>query len=334
MTYKKKINWLLILQAWAMLWVVIGHAFIGDIKNQVNWPFWERSLMDFAYSFHMPLFMLISGWLFYYTRLKQNFILTGGGYISLIKDKVKRLLLPGFFFSVVAFILKLVFPGEMVRQTSLSLNEIVHSLLVPVDNPFQELWFIVVLFIFFLMTPIWKLVLERRWTTWALVFILLPIHYINPKTQFLSLDRVCIYAIWFYLGLLFSKEDLVGKLFEKRTLLTIIIGVSIYILGKLIVLSILENIGGILFSFGIALLFDKILPRLFSSFRDYTYQIFLIGIFAQIFIKILYRHLPIPYMAAYLLCIVAGLYVPVLVSKLIEIIKWKPLLLCVGLKTK
>ena len=89
MSYKKKINWLLILQAWAMLWVVIGHAFIGDIKNQVNWPFWERSLMDFAYSFHMPLFMLISGWLFYYTRLKHDFILTGGGgYISLIKDKV------------------------------------------------------------------------------------------------------------------------------------------------------------------------------------------------------------------------------------------------------
>lgn len=81
-----------------MLWVVIGHAFIGDIKNQVNWPFWERSLMDFAYSFHMPLFMLISGWLFYYTRLKQNFILTGGGVYFVNKRQSKEVIITRFLF--------------------------------------------------------------------------------------------------------------------------------------------------------------------------------------------------------------------------------------------
>jgi hypothetical protein len=57
------------------------------------------------------------------------------------------------------------------------------------------------------------------------------------------------------------------------------------------------------------------------------------GIFAQIFVKIMYKHISIPYVAAYLLCILMGLYVPVLVSKLIEKINWKPLSLCVGLKT-
>jgi fucose 4-O-acetylase-like acetyltransferase len=52
-----------------MLWVVIGHAFIGDLDKQASWPIWERSLMGIAYSFHMPLFMLVSGWLFFKTRL-------------------------------------------------------------------------------------------------------------------------------------------------------------------------------------------------------------------------------------------------------------------------
>ena len=67
MAEKKKINWLLILQGWAMLWVVIGHSYLGVFKEG---PEWENTLCKFAYSFHMPLFMLVRGWLFYLTRLR------------------------------------------------------------------------------------------------------------------------------------------------------------------------------------------------------------------------------------------------------------------------
>lgn len=66
MAEKKKINWLLILQGWAMLWVVVGHSFIGQTGER---PVYVDRLFDFAYSFHMPLFMLVSGWLFFLTRL-------------------------------------------------------------------------------------------------------------------------------------------------------------------------------------------------------------------------------------------------------------------------
>lgn len=69
MAEKQKINWLLILQGWAMLWVVIGHAFIGQTGDR---PLYVDWLFDFAYSFHMPLFMLVSGWLFFLTRLKPS----------------------------------------------------------------------------------------------------------------------------------------------------------------------------------------------------------------------------------------------------------------------
>ena len=69
MTGKRKINWLLILQGWAMLWVVIGYAFLGKAEEG---PDWENALVHFAYSFHMPLFMLVSGWLFYLTRMMPS----------------------------------------------------------------------------------------------------------------------------------------------------------------------------------------------------------------------------------------------------------------------
>ena len=348
---KKKINWLLILQGWTMLWVVIGHAYLGD---NANGPNWENMLGAFAYSFHMPLFMLISGWLFYLTRLKsftlipdrrggdfstserqstdENIIARQWAYWDIVKDKTLRLLLPGVVFSLVAFAVKIAFPGEVSRQASFGIKELLMAFLYPYDNPFREFWFIATLFWFFLMTPLWKWVLKRKWSMWMIAIILLAIHFLQPETQLLSLDRVCSHAVWFYMGLVISKEDWIEKALGKKPLFTACIGIAVYVVGVLVKWAILETVGGIVFSFGLALILDNFLPKTFFTFRNYTYQIFLMGIFAQIFVKIMFKHLSVPYMAAYILCVLMGLYVPVLVSKLIETINWKPLSLCVGLK--
>ena len=72
---KKKINWLLILQGWAMLWVVIGHSPL----NMDSMPKIVELAYNFAYSFHMPLFILVSGYLFQLTRLSKP---NSGGSLS------------------------------------------------------------------------------------------------------------------------------------------------------------------------------------------------------------------------------------------------------------
>lgn len=338
MSNRGKINWLLILQGWAMFWVVIGHSFIGSLDNKAEWPAYERILMDVAYSFHMPLFMLVSGWLFYLTRLKLKELESNDGgykwpYKSIVWDKTIRLLLPGLVFSLLAFAVKIAFPGEVARQTGFSFHVFTMAFVYPYDNPFREMWFIVTLYIFFLLAPLWQFALKQNWTKWALVVILVLLHFFHPETKFLSLDKICSHAIWFYLGLLVSKEDYVEKIIVKKPWLTILIGLIIYLSGWYID-SFIITVGGIVFSFGLALIADKYVPKLFFTFRNYTYQIFLIGIFAQMFVKILYRHVSMPYIVAYLLCILLGLYVPVVISKIIEKINWKPLSLCVGLKTK
>lgn len=63
----KIINRLLILQAGAMLWVVIGHTSLNkDIKQE-----WDIALVKIAYMFHMQLFVFVSGYLFRLTRLNN-----------------------------------------------------------------------------------------------------------------------------------------------------------------------------------------------------------------------------------------------------------------------
>lgn len=115
MAEKGKINWLLILQGWAMLWVVIGHAPLVEVTDG---PVWVAALYKFAYSFHMPLFMFVSGWLFWRTRLGINESILGRqkwSYVQIVKDKALRLLLPGLVFSLVAYCVKILFPGEVNR---------------------------------------------------------------------------------------------------------------------------------------------------------------------------------------------------------------------------
>ena len=115
---RKKINWISILQGWAMLWVVVGHSFIGSANHPEMWPLYVRVLYKFAYSFHMALFMFTSGYLFFMTRLADGE--NKWPYQKVIIDKAKRLLLPGIVFSLLAFILKIAFPAEMSRKVGKS----------------------------------------------------------------------------------------------------------------------------------------------------------------------------------------------------------------------
>ena len=319
----KRINWLLILQGWAMLWVVTGHAPLGE---PCTGPLWETMLYRFAYSFHMPLFMLVSGWLFYRTRISWH-------YGAVLRDKALRILLPGLVFSLVAYALKIAFPGEMERQVSLSVADIARSYLFPYDNPLRELWFLIALFWMFALLPLWRVTLRCKWGMWLTVALLVALWFFPLRSGLLCLDRVCTHAIWFYLGMVISREEYVERAFSVRPWLTVLIGVAIYAIG-LYTLPIVTTAGGILFSFGLALLADRFLPRLFFSFRDYTYQIFLMGIFAQMLVKILYRHAlgSLPYLIVWLLCVAVGLYIPVLIARLVERIPFRPLALCLGLR--
>ena len=318
-----------------MFWVVVGHSFIGKAGEG---PVWENALFHFAYSFHMPLFMLVSGWLFYLTRLKANGETHGKKWTwgAILKDKAVRLLLPGLVFSVISFVLKLAFPSQMSRQIGLNSNDVIHSILYPYDNPFREFWFIATLFCLFLLSPLWKFVLRREWTKWGMLALLTVSHFLQPQIELLCIGRVIGYAVWFYLGLLISAGDWVDKYIVCHKWIILIIGIVIYVATRSLVhgsiVSFMGTLGGITLSFGYAMVADKYIPNLFCGFRNYTYQIFLMGILAQMFVKIVYRHVSVPYVAAYIICILAGLYVPVLVSKLIEKIGWKPLSLCVGLK--
>ena len=90
---------------------------------------------------------------------------------------------------------------------------------------------------------------------------------------------------------------------------------------------------GIVFSFALCLNVAKRWPGLFRSFRDYTFQIFLMGIFFQMAIRWTYVKWgnDMLFVPMWLLSVIIGVYAPTLIAKVIENKAPKYVKMCFGL---
>ena len=96
----KKIDWLAVVQGLGMLLVVIGHVSLTNIPGDPNTPI-ATAIEQTIYTFHMPLFIFISGWLFYHTCIDRR-----KPYQDMFVSKVKRLAVPFLAFTLATTLLK------------------------------------------------------------------------------------------------------------------------------------------------------------------------------------------------------------------------------------
>lgn len=181
------------------------------------------------------------------------------------------------------------------------------------------------------MTPLWKWANESVGRSLLLCVFLLLISCYHPSTNWLSIRQVCHYGIFFFLGITIGRYHIEEKI-KLHKWKILLLGVLSYLIFYNLNMPFGATWSAIFFSFAFAFICDEHLPNLFASFRAYTYQIFLIGIFAQIAVKMLFIRIEMPYFIGFITCILMGIYIPVLVSHLVEKLKWKPLLICIGLK--
>lgn len=154
MSEKKKIEWLSVLQGFSMLLVVIGHVSLTNVPGDPSTPV-ATGIERVIYTFHMPLFIFISGWIFYYTCIGRE-----KPYRDMLVSKVRRLAVPFFFFTFVAMVLKLALPQLMHRVVDM--EEIINTFVFFRSNPLGEMWFVIVLFELMLLYPIYKVISENK----------------------------------------------------------------------------------------------------------------------------------------------------------------------------
>lgn len=121
--------------------VVVGH-FMPE-----NSPAAYVSLNHWIYSFHMPTFFFLSGYV--YESYRKDI-----PYVEFVWKKFRRLMIPYLFVSILIISIKLLTQGNMYVQNPVTFRTYVEILYVPSAGYY--LWFIWSLFTIYLIVPLFK----------------------------------------------------------------------------------------------------------------------------------------------------------------------------------
>ena len=183
------------LKAYSCLLVVFGHVILG-IQNMggVAQPWFASPLKDFIWTFHVPLFMFLSGFVYRLTgewkgkKTRWQFIL----------HKAVNLGVPYFVFSILYILINSLIPGT---NTEYSLRDILFLW----KTPAAQYWFLRTLFILFVMYALLSRFLSNVWIT-AILTALSCIHMLIPDLP-MPLGNIMNWAFAFGFGVCLASLD-------------------------------------------------------------------------------------------------------------------------------
>lgn len=334
-TTHHRLNWIAILQGWAMLVVVVGHA---SLRSEMAGTQWYQPvgavLYHFAYSFHMPIFIFVSGYLFAYTRIGKD-----NSYFDLLKSKFIRFGCPFLFFSSAGIILKSLFGEFMERPAQISFSGLANAFLYPINGPIREFWFLAVLMWCFFLSPLLTIATDSKARSAATFVALAALNLWSPVTsQLFCADMAQKFAIYFVAGIIVQRYRPTGS-DGKSQYISAVAAAILYAVSfatRQYTPPLITALCGIWLSVALARIADRHIPRLFSSYRNYTYQIYLLAIYFQVAIRLAYeRYLSVEWFyPTFIAGIVTGLYVPVIIARATERFGNRLARLCLGLDTK
>lgn len=339
MKHKERIEWLAVLRGLNILLVVMVHIQLIDMSTGYNHSFCEGLAFPFT-PIRMPLFIFISGGLLYLSRIRKNIPIK-----ELYYDKFQRIMIPFFFFVIVYFIIKVTFNQFAKTPTEASFNYLLESFVYYRGRPSQPLWFLAVLMIFMLMYPLFCYLCKEKKRMMVFFVFCCAIFFINTdlnsRWNVFYVLELQHYLVFFFMGIAFFRFELYRYLTKAYVLplLVLLYALSFYfsLHGATSRSAYLPtSIIGILMMCALCLKIAVYFPKLFSSFREYIFQIYLMSLPFQTFVElILWKRLFYNEQLFYLffaINLLSGLFIPVLISKIVERCPYKPVRLCFGLQ--
>ena len=321
-TVKKKITWIVIMQGLTMLLVVLGHSDLGLRENIKSVEIMYR----YNQPFRMPLFLLISGYLFYLTRINKD-----KTYNFVVVDKLKRLGIPFLFFTFFTLGIKIL-TASLIKNPlpELTLVSILSMLVGLETNPLGALWFVQVTFLLMLLYPLYKYIFKYKWLVILSAILVVLLHYYPIPIKVFLIDNASSKSVYFFFGMLICRYrlDKYVKPSFPLLLMWVTINTMAFLINRMFfqLPDLLMAFIGITMCFHFAKTSEKYCPNIFSSFRNNTYQIYLLSIFPQMAFEIIYRQIGNMqlYPLFFVVNIFVGIYFPILMVKILQRldIKW------------
>ena len=330
MAAKERIEWLAVLRGLNILLVVMVHIQLIDMSTGENHTFCTA----LNYPFHpirMPLFIFVSGGLLYLSRISKNIPI-----LELYKDKCQRILIPFVFFVIVYFLIKAFFNQFTKTPAEVSLSYFLESFVYYRGHSSQQLWFLAVLMFMMLMYPLFTYLCKKRYGMIVFFIFCCAIFFIdtdlNSRWNVFYILELHHYLIFFFSGILFFSFRLYEYIRKAYLLIPLVI---LYSISYYYYIPLLTSLLGIIMMCSLCFNIARFIPNLFSSFREYIFQIYLMSLPLQNFVElVLWKHLFYNedfFFLFYALNLLSGLLIPVLISKCVERCPVKIVRLCFGL---
>jgi len=331
MKQKERIQWLGILRGLNILLVIMVHVQLVDMSTGENHSFCNALSFPF-HPIRMPLFIFISGGLLYLSRIRKNISTK-----ALYKDKFQRIMIPFVFFVIVYYLIKATFNQFAKTPIDLSWSNFLESFIYYRGHSSQPLWFLAVLMFLMLMYPLFCYLCKNKYRMIAFLIFCCGIFFIDTDLEsrwnvFYILE-VQHYLVYFFFGIFFFRFELY-KYIENIGILLVL--VLLYAACYYFSLGLLTSFIGISMMCALCLKIGTYMPKLFSSFREYIFQIYLMSLPFQNFVELilwkkLFYNEEFVYVF-YMLNVLVGLFIPVIISKLVERCNIKFVRLCFGLQ--
>ena len=188
----ERYSWLDILKGFGIIFVVLGH--FCSINAVYNW----------AYSFHMPLFFLASGYLYH----KKSVIGT-------VKHKFLTLMVPYFLFGIITSIYYVLISFMISREVNF--GELIFGLMYGTYSRIvynKELWFLPSLFCISVIYNMLKSGMGEQKLLYALVATITVLSMLEVVPDILpwGMDyHVCLFMIYYMLGNILAEKGWIEK---------------------------------------------------------------------------------------------------------------------------
>lgn len=221
----ERLLYISVMQVIGILLVFLGHA----TRIFPKWAFFYSPVRsDFMhalnmviYSFHMPLFVFISGFL-----MAKSLINSDRTVLSFIIGRFKRLIIPfylfGIFWNIPVWYLGNIYPNISLEN---KIKFIFHGM-----NS-GHLWFLAMLFCLTVMFVVIEKLIFKKSHILVGLLIFLPVYFLNihGKFNYYYIFRVNVYIIYFYLGYLcFCYQREIFAFVEKNYLRLLICAVMLW----------------------------------------------------------------------------------------------------------
>lgn len=315
------------LQAFGIVLVVIGHAFNGHE---------DTALHEWIYSFHMPLFMFISGYLLKYSNERKQKTLREISEreqrTQFLRKKGIRLLVPYVAISTLTIFPKYLLNAYAIHPVEISFGTYLRMLAYPFENVIIPFWFLPTLFCIFVLTlygapAAIRLGQSIKHVPEGILMLLLILRLFNPaeKVMLLNAEGVIDYLLYFGLGYYYRM-----RLFEAKSyrcalpLFAITFALSLLLphIPDFKGLDVACAVNGIAMSISLGQLYEKYQCRFLHHLFGASYAIYLFSWFPQVLSQqMLLGVTRLPWEIGSAIAIVSGVYIPLLLYKAIK--KWR-----------